>query len=292
MSVYESLCYTSCMVTIGVFDSGVGGLSILREIHTQQPHLHTLYYADQAHLPYGPREPAQVRDLLEDAARYMLAQGAQSLVIACHTACAAGLHLLRTRFPQIPIVGIEPAVKPAAVASQSGVIGVLTTEGTAKSTIYQSVIERFAAGVRVITEAAPDWVLLVEQGVPDTALSRAIIAKRLEPMLAQGADQIVLACTHYPFLLPLILPILGDRAQLVDPSVAVARQVGRVVQTLSVQPAPTSRASDGGTGPLSLKAAVSQGNRHYYTTGNTRNFEQVAGSLLGQTITAEKVKMS
>jgi glutamate racemase len=277
------------MVTIGVFDSGVGGLSILREIHAQHPRLHTLYYADQAHLPYGPRDPAQVRDLLEAAAGYLLAQGAQTLVIACHTACAAGLHTLRARFPHVPIVGIEPAVKPAAAASKSGVIGVLTTEGTAKSDIYASVIRRFAAGVRVITEAAPDWVLLVEQGAADNALTRAVIARRLEPLLAEGADQIVLACTHYPFLLSYITLMLGERAEVVDPSPAVARQVGRVVQTLTVQPAPNKRASDGGTGPLSLKTGTAQGERRYFTTGDARTFEGIAAALLGQAVSAEGV---
>jgi glutamate racemase len=210
-------------------DSGVGGLSVLREIHRQLPEHPTLYVADQAHLPYGPRDPLEVRGFVEQITRYLLGQGAEVIVIPCHTACAAGLHELRAQFPHLPIVGLEPAVKPAALATQSGVISVLTTEATAKSAMYHRLLDRFARQIRVITQPAPELVLLAERGVPDAPESAALVAQAVQPLLDAGADQIVLACTHFPFIAPLIRALAGDRAALVDPSAAVARQVARVV---------------------------------------------------------------
>ncbi|MDX2136790.1 MAG: glutamate racemase [Chloroflexota bacterium] len=264
------------MTTIGLLDSGVGGLSVLREVHTQLPDVTTLYYADQAHLPYGPRDPAEVRGFVEDITTFLLAQGAQAIVIPCHTACAAGLHSLRARYPHIPIVGIEPAVKPAAAATCTGTIGVLTTEATARSAIYQSVIDRFANGVRVITLPAPELVLLAEQGAPDTPDSRQIVQAHIAPLLEAGADQIVLACTHFPFLIPL-LRAAGERAALVDPSAAVARQVGRVIAGMN-NPHPQ---------PLSLMERGFDRRPHrYYTSGDPVAFAAIARRLLGYDIAA------
>ncbi len=259
------------MTVIGVLDSGVGGLSVLREIHAQHPQLSTLYFADQAHLPYGPREPAQVRGFVKQITRFLLDRGAQGIVIPCHTACAAGLHSLRDLHPDLPIVGLEPAVKPAAIATQTGVIGVLTTEATAKSSMYASLIERFAQGVQVMTTPAPELVLLAEAGAPDTDASRARVAAHIEPMLAAGADQIVLACTHFPFLTPLLRPLIAGRAVLVDPSSAVARQVGRVMLRSSQLP--------GGSAPF----------RQYYTTGDAERFSALAAHWMGDTVRAEHI---
>lgn len=259
------------MTTIGVLDSGLGGLSVLREIHAQHPQLQTIYYADQAHLPYGTRDPAEVRRFIGQITRFLLSQGAQAIVIPCHTACAAGLHSLREQHPNIPIVGLEPAVKPAASVTRSGVVGVLTTAATARSAMYASLIERFAQGVRVMTAPAGDLVMLVEAGAPETDASRALIAAHVEPMLAAGADQIVLACTHFPFLTPMLHQVIRGRgAELVDPSAAVARQVGRVTRALGGE-----------------AASASAGTSHrYFTSGDAAAFAALASRWMGVDVVA------
>jgi glutamate racemase len=262
------------MTVIGVLDSGVGGLSVLREIHAQHPHLQTIYFADQAHLPYGPRDPAEVRGFVERITDFLLGQGAQGIVIPCHTACAAGLHSLRAQHPTLPIVGLEPAVKPAANATLSGIIGVLTTEATAKSVMYTSLIERFAQGVQVITTPAPELVLLAEAGAPETDASRALVAAHVEPMLDAGADQIVLACTHFPFLMPLLRRLVAGRAALIDPSAAVARQVGRVMMSVV---------------PHSGEGETIGASHRYFTTGDATAFSALASRWMGVDVWAEKV---
>lgn len=225
--------------SIGVLDSGVGGLSVLREIHRLLPDCPTLYYADQAHLPYGPRDPREIRSFVEDITRYLLSHGAAMIVIACNAASAASLHDLRAKFPNIPIVGMEPAVKPAAEATRSGVIGVLTTQATARGVLYARVVEKYAADIQVITHVAPELVQIVEAHSQDTPASRAIIQRYVEPMLTAGADQIALACTHFPFLMDTLREIVGTEVGLIDPGPAIARQVARVCPS-SVQPHPNA----------------------------------------------------
>lgn len=205
----------------------MGGLSVLREIHRHLPQYPTVYYADQAHLPYGMRTPEDVRRLVDHAADFLIARGARMLVIACHTASAASLHELRAKHPTIPIVGMEPAVKPAAERTRTGVIGVLTTRVTAQSALYQRVVERFAAHVRVITLPAPELVTMVEAGTQDTPEGEAILRRCIQPMIDANADHLVLACTHFPFLADK-LKLMTDMT-LVDPGAAVARQVARVL---------------------------------------------------------------
>ncbi len=239
---------------VGVLDSGVGGLSVLREIHRLLPDTPTLYYADQAHLPYGTRTAAEICRFVEAIADFLIGQGAALIVLACHSASAAALEHLRKRYPEIPIVGIEPAVKPAAEATHSGVIGVLTTQATADGALYRRVVARYAAHVRVITGVSPELVTMVEQGSPDEALLRRCI----EPMLAAGADQIVLACTHFPFLKAQIAQITD--VTLVDPGAAVARQVRRVL-------------------PPSVHSQASI--NRYYTSGSPEQLHAMLKGLIG-----------
>lgn len=249
---------TSASKRIGVFDSGVGGLSVLREIHGHLPNIPTIYYADQAHLPYGMRTPEDVRQLVDLAAEFLIAHGARVLVIACHTASAASLHELRARHRDIPIVGMEPAVKPAAERTQTGVIGVLTTRVTAQSELYRKVVDRFARGVQVITQPAPELVTMVEQGTQDTPEGEAILRRYVAPLEAAHADYLVLACTHFPFLADK-LQALTDIA-LIDPGAAVARQVTRVLPA-DVVPADAAHL--------------------YYTTGDPAQFQRSLNRLLG-----------
>ncbi len=221
---------------IGVFDSGLGGLSVLREIHRLLPTCSTIYVADQAHLPYGPRLAAEIDSYVDAITRYLLDHGAQVIVLACHSASAASLYNLRERYPDVPFVGIEPAVKPAAEATRSGIIGVLTTQATADGPLYRRVLEQFAADVRVLTRVSPDLVALVESGEQDTDRGRAIVRRAVTPLLDAGADQIVLACTHFPFLADSIGELSGPRVRLIDPGPAVAQQTARLWQAECAAP--------------------------------------------------------
>jgi glutamate racemase len=214
---------------IGMLDSGVGGFSVLREVRTLLPHEPILYFADEGHLPYGPRSREQIRTFVDAIARFLREQGCDLIVIACNTANAAALHDLRDRMPDFPIVGMEPAVKPAAEHTRSGVIGVLSTKVTNQSELFASVVDRFAQHVHVEARVCPDFVLLVERGAPHNAESARIIAENLESLKTSGADQIVLACTHFPFLTDQIQAYFGPDTTIIDPAPAVARQVKRVM---------------------------------------------------------------
>lgn len=213
---------------IGVFDSGIGGLSVLREIHHLLPEHPTLYVADQGHLPYGPRPHAEILAFSEAITRYLIEQGARVVVIACHTASAAALYTLRERYPHIPFVGMEPAVKPAAERTRSGVVGVLSTATTARGALYKRVLQRYARGVRVITQVAPDLVRIAEEQSQHTPAGRAVLERTLRPLMDAGADEVVLGCTHFPFLAAAIQEIVGANVALVDPGPAVARQTVRL----------------------------------------------------------------
>ncbi|RMF39618.1 MAG: glutamate racemase, partial [Anaerolineae bacterium] len=194
---------------IGVFDSGVGGLSVLRALRARLPRETYLYVADQAHVPYGPRPLLEVRRFAEGITRYLLGQGADLIVVACNTASAAALHYLRQTFSSVPFVGMEPAVKPAAEQTRSGVVGVLATPATFQGKLYASVVERFAHDVVVLQDTCPGLVEQIEAGALKAPETRRILERALHPMLAQGIDTVVLGCTHYPFVMPLIAEIAG-----------------------------------------------------------------------------------
>jgi glutamate racemase len=212
---------------IGIFDSGIGGLSVLRAIRTALPHEALLYFADQGHVPYGPRSLDEVRDFSEGITRFLLAQGAKLIVVACNTASAAALHHLRDIFSQTPFVGMEPAVKPAAEHTHTGLVGVLATPATFQGALYASVLERFARNVTVLQDTCPGLVEEIEKGATQGDAARQILANALRPMLDRGIDTVVLGCTHYPFAIPLIKALVGDHVRVIDPAPAVARQVAR-----------------------------------------------------------------
>ena len=214
---------------VGVLDSGVGGLSVLRAIRATQPSADLIYYADQAHLPYGPRPAAEIRQLTETGVDWLLAQGCEAVVLACNTASAAALQGLRNAHPSIPFVGMEPAIKPAAAATRSGVIGVLATPGTLRGELFRQTRERHAAHVRVIEQPCAGWVEQVESGELDSAEVRALVERDVAPLLAEGADALVLGCTHFPFLAPAIADLAGPSVRLIDPAPAVAAQLSRVL---------------------------------------------------------------
>ena len=182
---------SDCNAPVGVFDSGVGGLSVLREIRRRLPHESLLYLADSAHVPYGEKSPEYIRERCRIIAAFFVEQGAKALVLACNTATAAGVTELRELYPDLPIIGMEPAVKPAAAATRSGVVGVLATTGTLKSARFAALLDRFAGDVRVITQPCPGLVERIEAGDLASANTRAMLEGWVGPLLAQGCDTLI-----------------------------------------------------------------------------------------------------
>jgi glutamate racemase len=250
---------------VGVFDSGVGGLSVLRAIRHLLPSQPLLYFADQAHVPYGPRTLEEVRFFADGAARFLLAQGAAVIVVACNTASAAALHPLREQYPGIPFVGMEPAVKPAAEQSATKKVGVLATPATFQGALYASVVERFAQDVEIFQSTVPGLVQQIEQADLEGPRTQAILEEALQPMLARGIDTVVLGCTHFPFVIPLIQKISGPRVRVIDPAPAVARQVGRVLEANQW---------------LALEEGTAQS--RFYTSGDAVSFEHMVQRLLDE----------
>ncbi len=214
---------------VGVFDSGVGGLSVLGEIRALLPAESLLYVADSAHVPYGDKSPEFIRARSLAIAEFLLAQGAKALVLACNTATAAAIADLRSVYPQVPIIGMEPAVKPAAAATQTGVVGVLATTGTLKSAKFAALLDRFASDVRVITQPCPGLVEQIESGALRSTETRELLNAWVQPLLAEGCDTLILGCTHYPFIKPLLRELLPANVSLIDTGAAVARQLRRVL---------------------------------------------------------------
>lgn len=250
---------------IALFDSGVGGLSVLRHVRRLLPADPLLYLADQAHVPYGERPAAQIRAFSEAVTRFFLDRGARIVVVACNTATAAALSHLRAAFPHVPFVGMEPAVKPGAAQTRSGRVGVLATAGTFESQRYASLMERFARDVTLYEDPCDGLVPLIEAGELDAPATEELLRRCLAPMLAAGVDTLVLGCTHYPFVLPLIRRVAGDGVVIIDPAPAVARQVQRVLARHN----------------LALNAAA-PGTVQTFTTGDPDRFAALASRLLGE----------
>lgn len=213
---------------IGIFDSGLGGLSVLAAIARALPRADLAYLADTAHVPYGEKPEGFIRGRVVAIGEHLVDQGCGLLVVACNTATVSAVRALRERFPGMPIVGVEPGVKPAAAASRTRRVAVLATEATAKSERLATLIREHAANVEVMIAPCPGWATRVEALAQDDADFAAEIAARVEPLLAAGADRLVLGCTHYSFLAPLLAPLVAGRAELVDVADAVARQCLRL----------------------------------------------------------------
>jgi glutamate racemase len=231
-------------IAVGVFDSGVGGVSVLSEIHTLLPSVDLVYVADSKYVPYGVRPPEFVRARSSAIAEYLIEQHhVSAIVVACNTATTHAVERLRERWRGIPIVGMEPGVKPAARASKTKVVGVLATGSTLDSPRFAALIERSADGVRVLTQPCPGLVEQVEQGHLTGPATVDLLTRYTAPLLDRGADTIVLGCTHYPFLRATLQQIVGDSVTVIDTSAAVARQTGRVLRTLPRGPRPGEGAS-------------------------------------------------
>jgi glutamate racemase len=211
---------------IGVLDSGVGGLSVLREIRNTLPHDDLLYVADSGAAPHGERPGEFIAARAEAITRFFVSQGVKAVVVACNTATAMAVRSLRAQF-DIAIVAIEPAVKPAAALTRSSVIGILAASQTLASAPFSRLIKKHGGGVKILTQACPEFVACVERGELDSPNTYIWAEHYLMPLLTQGADTLVLGCTHYPFLTPVIREIAGPSVTIVDPAAAVAKALLR-----------------------------------------------------------------
>ena len=257
---------------IGIFDSGVGGLSVLRAIRQRMPEESVIYFGDQGHIPYGPRPMEQIRNFSEAITNFLLKKDAKIIVVACNTASAAALKYLRERFPAIAFVGMEPAVKPAAEHTQTSKVGVLATPATFQGALYASVVERFANGVELLQDTCPGLVQEIERGNLDGEEPRRILNDALLPMLEKNIDTVVLGCTHYPFVIPLIQKIVGDNVRVIDPAPAVAKQVRRVLEAKGLK-----------------NESRSRGDVNFYTSVSPEELKSLLPLLLGETGSVKRV---
>ena len=254
---------------IGLFDSGVGGLSVLLAVRRELPHEDLIYFADQKYCPYGPRPADEIRELSRRIVRFLLTEGCKAVIVACNTASAAALKDLRATWPEIPFIGMEPAVKPAAGSTRTGKVGVFATKGTLEGELFQQTRDRHAREVEVLIAYPPDWVERVERGDIDSPETEESVRRSLQPFLDAGVDEIALGCTHYPFLTPLIRQVSGDGVQVLDPSQAVARQTARVLAERRL-----------------LHPQHLEGTRRYFTSGNAAAFALLLARLVGERASA------
>jgi len=257
---------------IGVFDSGVGGLSVLRAMRTYMPEEAVIYFGDQGHVPYGPRSMRQIQSFSEAITNFLLKHDSKLIVVACNAASAAALTYLREHFPAVSFVGMEPAVKPATETTKTGKVGVLATPATFQGALYASVVERFGAGVELFQHTCPGLVCQIEKGELESNATRIILEDALHPMLKKNIDTVVLGCTHYPFVIPLIEQIVGENVRVIDPAPSVAKQAKRVLE------------AHGMKNPASQRAST-----NFYTSGEPSAMKSLLPILLGETGEAESV---
>jgi glutamate racemase len=257
---------------VGIFDSGLGGLSVLRAVRAQLPNEAVLYVADSLHAPYGERDNAFIVERTLAIGEWLMSQGAKALVVACNTATAESIALARERLT-MPVVGVEPGIKPAASQSKTRVAGVLATQVTLRSERFRALIERYGADCQFICQPGYGLVEAIERCDVDSPQLRELLACYIEPMLDAGADTLVLGCTHYPFLDTAIREIAGERLALVDTSVAIARQLERILDTHGLR-APSRTSS-----PPPRLCSTSDG----------AHLRQLASRLLALDVPVEKV---
>ncbi|MDQ6709633.1 MAG: glutamate racemase [Candidatus Dormibacteraeota bacterium] len=256
---------------IGIFDSGVGGLSVLKEIQAETPGEELVYVADSAHVPYGSKSAEYIRQRSMTLTKFLLDQGAKAIVVACNTATAAAASHLRRNL-DVPVIAMEPAVKPAAAATRRGVVGVLATEGTIKSTQLAALLERFGKGVEVVTQPGIGLVEQVEAGDLDGPETRRLVEKHTAPLLEASADTIVLGCTHYAFIRPLIADVVGPDVVLIGTGPAVARQVRRVLDTNGL-----------------LNPAARKGAESFWTSDVSATADRIFSLLLGRSVEVRRL---
>ncbi|MFM2035520.1 MAG: MurI1: glutamate racemase [Pseudomonadota bacterium] len=261
---------------IGVFDSGVGGLSVLREIRRLLPFEDLHYVADSAFAPYGDRSAAYIAARTRAIAQFLLTQHVKALVVACNTATSVAVDALRKHI-NLPIVAIEPAIKPAVGQTRSGVVGVLATRQTAGSASVSKLVAKYGQDVRILLQACPGLVEQVEKGALATPETQALLNRYITPLLNEGADTLVLGCTHYPFLTPLIQEIAGKNVQVIDPAPAVAQQLQRRLMADELLAPPD----------LQREHPRATGQTAFWTSGSPEQASRVMSVLWGQPVHAQ-----
>jgi len=215
---------------VGIFDSGLGGLSVWREVRKLLPAEKLVYFADSQHCPYGRKSPEEITELARNITGMLVGKfGCKLIIVACNTATAAAIDTLRNEYP-VPFVGMEPAIKQAALHTRTGCVGVLATKGTFDGRLYKATSRKYAKNIDVVVQIGDGLVELVEQNMMDTSEAHQLLLKYLQPMLSQNADQIVLGCTHYPFFKPQIEKIAGDGVEVIDPAPAVAKRAHELLE--------------------------------------------------------------
>lgn len=253
---------------IGIFDSGIGGLTVARAIHELLPHESTIYLGDTARVPYGPKSPETVRRYSREIADWLSRQGVKAVVVACNTATAHALSALREQLP-MPVIGvIEPGARAAAATTQSGAVGVIGTAGTISSGAYRRALEVSRPGARIVERACPLFVPLVEEGWLSHPATRAVAEEYLGTVRSAGVDVLVLGCTHYPLLKPLIGDVMGSGTSLIDSAHETARELVTVLQRHKIA-APTG----------------SVATHRYVVTDDVERFERVGAVFLGERLT-------
>jgi glutamate racemase len=260
---------------IGVFDSGAGGLTILKALHAELPYEKFLYIGDTAHCPYGVRNDEEITALTLDACRFLVARGVKLIVIACNTASQAALSSLRAAMPDLTFVGVVPAVKPAARLTKQGRIGIAATNQAAKAAYLRQLIDEFAEGIEAFAVGCPDLVTLVERGQFDGPEVEETVRQALQPVLTENIDVLVLGCTHFPALQTVIEHVAGPRVQVIDSGHAIARRTHAVLENANL-----------------LAPADSQENRderlEIWSSGAPEAFSAVASHILGLPIRARQ----
>ncbi len=256
---------------IGVFDSGMGGLTILSALRQELPNENYIYLGDTAHCPYGARSEADITDLSVRISRFLIEQGVKLIVVACNTASQAALATLRATFPSIPFVGVVPAVKPAARATKKGRIGIAATNQAAKATYLRQLIDEFAGGIQAFAIGCPELVTLVEDGQLDGPEVEAAVRHALDPILREDIDVIVLGCTHFPALRPVIERVATRQVQVIDSGSAIARRTRYVLDTENL-----------------MQPGTTQGELCLWCSGNPEKFSVIASKLLGYPVTTRQ----
>jgi glutamate racemase len=230
------------MAKIGIFDSGAGGLSVFREIRKVLPDEEYIYYSDSANCPYGEKTVEFIIDRCRQITEFLINEGVEIIVVACNTATAAAIRTLREEYP-IKFIGMEPAIKPAAQLTRTGIVGVLATAGTLKSEKYLRHKEKYASDIRIVEHVGEGFVELVEAGITSGTEAEATVKSSLEPLLEAGADTIVLGCTHYPFLSDVIIGLAGPEIRLIDPAPAIAKHLIEVMDEEGITYGPSDSKS-------------------------------------------------
>lgn len=254
---------------VGVFDSGLGGLSVLAEIRKLLPQESLLYVADSAHVPYGEKSQQEIIERSLLLSGFLLDQGAKALVVACNTATAAAVQVLRERWPALHVVGMEPAIKPAVQCSHSGKIGVLATTGTLRSARFAALLERYSTGVQVFTQPCPGLVEQVEAGELESETTKQLLAGFVQPLLDAGCDSLILGCTHYPFIRPLLRQLVDEDIAIIDTGEAVARRLRSLLKADDL-------------------LAEHVGQDFFYTTGDVVAMQQALPALWPQQVVVEQ----